>query len=231
MKSVYTYLISFWILYPGIHSSGALANIGTPDPEPRNSPDLPPESCSRMEKDSELPMISIRPISTEYSLTREETPTILFYVPYVAETGQFIVYQNNTSEALYQATFSLPETTGIVSLTINANLPADEYHNWYFRVNCTTLSGGSGEETISGWIYRQADQVVAQDVPFYYDEIAAIAQSYDEQLNQDWLALLTEIDRVDAEHPDGDIDLIDLVDYGQLPILGPVNLLEETARN
>ena len=218
------FLCFFWV---NNVTSGALAigePIGEPPSEPRTTPDLPPELCVKTEQENPA-MISLRPLANQYSLTTRENPAILFYIPYATEAGEFIVYQGNTPDEFYRSSFTLPNASGIVSVPINRNLLSEQYYRWYFRVNCN-LADGTAHETISGWIHRQ---VASANITSYYDELAEVALSQSEEKSSKWFDLLVEIDELDSTHPDGDIDSVDLVDYSQEPIWGPVNIISESA--
>jgi|GEM_PF-2554561 len=206
------------ILDPKISIGGT---SDAPPSDPRPSTSLPTESCQRWD-DSILPMINLRPIGNEYNWTRSETPTLLFYVPYRVNTGEFVVYRNNSAEELYRMTFTVPDAAGIVSLEISSPLPPNEYHEWVFQVNC---EGGDIKETVGGLIARQgvdaADPQDPNHLPFY-DVLAATATQHGTD-GPEWSDLLQAIDALDDAHSDWDIDFVDLADYSQIPILGPVS--------
>lgn len=75
-----------------------------------------------------------------FQLTVSDYPTFWVYVPYGSDkvsSGEFSIQQGEND--IYRATFKLPATPGIVSVTIPKTekpLELDKTYRWYFEMSC-----------------------------------------------------------------------------------------------
>jgi hypothetical protein len=80
----------------------------------------------------------LNPIA-ESGLTLAERPTFLVYVPQTsAQTAEFSLFDQN-NKGIYQTTFALTDTPGIVSFTLPSNAPPLEVgknYTWFFALIC-----------------------------------------------------------------------------------------------
>ena len=87
---------------------------------------------------SEPPLTALSPV-TELGLTVAEHPTFLAYVPQTtAQTVEFSLFDQN-NKGIYQTTFVLTNTPGIVSFSLPPNAPLLEIgkdYTWSFAMIC-----------------------------------------------------------------------------------------------
>lgn len=171
---------------------------------------LPVDTCLASPDDIDLPLIAIRPEwpqDSEPGSTQKNTPTLLFYIPQTPETsptGEFILQTRGNSRGrdiqnVYQRTFALSETVGVLPLTLPTTndsgeplLKENEYYRWYFKVHCTATNEEQREHVLKGWIRLMPEsgsstrELVSDtdNEPIYYDELAdaALAQLHSEPL-------------------------------------------------
>lgn len=164
-------------------------------------------------------------------LTATTHPTFLVYIPAGAEAVQYgefsLLLWPGEETRHYQTRFTLPESPGIVSITI-PELPAhalaeDQIYRWYFQLYCGADEGAQPDLTLSGTVQRVAltpersQQIEAVSPAIWYDSLANVANELkvspsDEQLQTTWRSLMQIIDAKDAE---------------AAPFVGPVLLVEE----
>lgn len=168
-------------------------------------------------------------------LTTTGSPTFLFYIPFEAEQIQFGEFSLLTwpgeQQRLYQVRFTLPQTPGIVSITLPSQpeytLQEGDYYRWYFQLYCQTGTGRQPDLTVNGMVQRVAltperERQIRDATPdVWYDALSQVAVRLqalpqDEELRQEWRSLLQTIE---AE------------DLAQEPLLGPVISLEATSSN
>lgn len=93
--------------------------------------------CPQDAKTSQ-PLTALSPV-TETGLTVAERPTFLAYVPKTtAQTAEFSLFEQN-NKGIYQTTFPLTNTPGIVSFSLPPNAPPLEFgkdYTWSFAMIC-----------------------------------------------------------------------------------------------
>jgi hypothetical protein len=159
-------------------------------------------------------------------LTTREHPTFLFYVPYASDevrVGEFsLLVGPEEKTRLYKTRFTLPQTPGIVSITLPSApeyaLEEGQYYHWYLKLYCQTNTSSQPSVDVNGWVQRVAltpereSQINAAAPDVWYDASANLALSLrvspqDARLRNDWLNLLKSIG---------------LEDLAQEPLVGPV---------
>jgi hypothetical protein len=114
-------------------------------PPPPNNPDETTGGgtrdggrCPQDATTSEPPLTALSPV-TEPGLTVAERPTFLAYVPQTtAQTAEFSLFDQN-NQGIYQTTFALINTSGIVSFSLPPNAPPLEIgkdYTWSFAMIC-----------------------------------------------------------------------------------------------
>jgi len=103
------------------------------------------------------PLTSLMP-STRLGLTFAERPSFFAYVPQSpAKTAGLLLLNDDDTEVVYEATFAMPSTEGIVRFDLPEAAPAlqvgKQYH-WYITTLCDATSGLSGSPSVEGWIER-----------------------------------------------------------------------------
>ncbi len=100
--------------------------------------------------------------SQYFSLTLQEHPAFFWHVlPQTAgENADFLLIDHGPmgQQIAYEATVDLPETPGIMQVTLPANVPAlqpGHRYQWFLSFNCDVTSLDS-QQHLSGWIERQA---------------------------------------------------------------------------
>jgi hypothetical protein len=164
------------------------------------------------------------------ALTTREHPTFLFYVPDASDeirVGEFsLLVGPQEKTRLYKTRFTLPQTPGIVSITLPSApeyaLEEGQYYRWYFKLYCQSNTSSQPDVDVNGWVQRVAltpereRQIKAAAPDVWYDASANLAESLralpqDVRLRNDWLNLLKSIG---------------LEDLAQEPLVGPVIPLE-----
>lgn len=110
---------------------------------------------------------------TNWGNTVAERPTLWFYVPYSPQqvsSGKFILQEvqgekpeNYVYQELYQISFTLPKTPGLVSFTIpstKAPLEIDKKYFWSFKLYCQPPEASTSDASsnpsilVEGWVDR-----------------------------------------------------------------------------
>jgi hypothetical protein len=200
------------------------AAVGQRPPAPPSTPPpndtrpgggLEPEgsACSALNDDLQALIPVENPV-----LTASAYPTILFYVPFGAEEveyGEFsLLLWPDEDVRLYQTRFTLPDSPGIVSVTLpetaDVALAEGQIYRWYFQLYCTGGEGAQPDLTLNGAVQRvpltpehsQHIQAGASDI--WYDALAYVANGLqaspqNQQLRNQWQALLDLIDAATVE--------------------------------
>jgi Domain of Unknown Function (DUF928) len=183
-------------------------------------------------------LVALVPIENPV-LTTSEYPTFLFYVPYGSKQVKFgefsILVGSSETTRLYRSRFTLPETPGIVSISLplasNAAIAKDLFYHWYFKLYCQENTSSRADLEVNGWIKRvdlPDAQVNEQMHPTslatpsvampmaWYDTLSDLADRLrtspqDNALKNRWRALLA---------------LIKAEDLADKPLVGSVHLLE-----
>ncbi|MFG6101111.1 DUF928 domain-containing protein [Leptothoe sp. EHU-05/26/07-4] len=146
-------------------------------------------------------------------LTTAAQPTFLFFNPFAADQvryGEFsLLLWPGEQQRHYHVRFTLPESPGIVSVTVPSlpeyALAEDQPYRWYFQLYCHDNINDQPDLTITGSVQRVAstperDQQIQVDAPnIWYDTLARVAEQLQEspqdpQIQENWNMLLQSID-------------------------------------
>ena len=181
----------------------------------------------------EPPLTALMPV-TNWGKTVSSRPTFWFYVPYSAQqvaAGEFVL-QEEGGKDIYRTNFTLPETPGFVSVSIEATQPhleINKWYRWYFKVYCGQ-DKSSPPIFVEGWVQRvemtpalqsQLKQATSREYAVYaanfiwYDAINELAklrsvERSNTALDNDWYNLLKSAE-------------IDLEEISREPIVGSVH--------
>ncbi|MBI4780714.1 MAG: DUF928 domain-containing protein [Oscillatoriophycideae cyanobacterium NC_groundwater_1537_Pr4_S-0.65um_50_18] len=92
-----------------------------------------------------------------FGKTAAERPTFWFYVPYRSSSTATFVLQDQDGNSIYQSDMVLPETAGILSVTLpatSAPLEAGKLYHWFFKLYCRSTS--PPDSFVDGWIQRES---------------------------------------------------------------------------
>ena len=119
---------------------------------------------TNQEKDI-TPLIALMPeivIETErksktyvWGKTTLNHPTFWFYVAYPANTYIEFILQDEAENEIYQTSFYLEKTPGIVSLTLpkdKITLETGKSYHWYFNIMCNRQD--TTDDFVEGWVER-----------------------------------------------------------------------------
>jgi len=166
-------------------------------------------------------------------LTISDYPTFWFYLPYAAEDIEFIQFSVNIRDEktgqektrLYQASFQLPGTPGIVGISLSSvpkyALEEGRFYHWYFKVYCKGNTSYQSDWDVNGWVQRvpatpeNERKIEAANPDIWYDALTHVAKRrlanpQDPNLKEDWTSLLEFIDRKE-------LDQVQLIDPIVLP--------------
>lgn len=136
--------------------------------------------------------------------TISDQPTFLFYIPDVSSDLKYVQFSlnNQEEETIYRGDFIVPETPGIVSLTV-PSLTSDQfinkqYYHWYFKVYCANNNSEQSNFYVEGWIKK----IDTENNPSWYDFSSNIYQQIlinpeDNLLREQWHNLLQFIEQED----------------------------------
>jgi hypothetical protein len=145
----------------------------------------------------------------------------LFYVPYGSDevrVGEFsLLLWPEEKTRLYKTRFTLPQTPGIVSITLPSApeyaIEEGQYYHWYLKLYCQSNTSSQPSVDVNGWVQRvplapeRERQIKAAAPDVWYDALANLALSLraspqDARLRNDWANLLKSIDSEDlAQEP------------------------------
>jgi hypothetical protein len=171
-------------------------------------------------KSTSKPLTALIPVKNPVLTTREH-PTFLFYVPYASDevrVGEFsLLVWPEEKTRLYKTRFTLPQTPGIVSLTLPSTpeyaLEEGKTYHWYLKLYCQTNTSSQPDLDVNGWVERVAltpereRQIKAATPDVLYDALANLAENLrtspeDATLRNDWVNLLKSIGLEDlAQEP------------------------------
>jgi hypothetical protein len=109
------------------------------------------------------PLLSLVPIQNTasstvvFGKTTAAYPTFWFYVPYRSVFTATFVLQDQDGNPVYESDVTLPQTAGILSLTLPetvAPLEAGKLYHWFFKLYCRSVS--PPDAFVDGWIQREA---------------------------------------------------------------------------
>lgn len=147
-------------------------------------------------------------------LTTTNSPTFLFYVPFTADQIQFgeftLLTWPGEEQRLHQVRFTLPQTPGIVSVSLppQTELQEGNSYRWYFQLYCQDGTGTQPDLTVNGMVQRVAltperERQIQDAMPnIWYDALAQVAAQLqtspnDAQLREKWRSLLQTIEAED----------------------------------
>lgn len=155
-----------------------------------------------------LPLTALMPTSNWGKTTRER-PTFWFYVPYSpqeAPLGEFVL-QDIERNDFARIPFILPQTPGLVSVTLSDDrspLEIEKWYRWYFKLYCDRQKSSSPIFT-QGWVQRISltselkeqmyKNIISTADRVWYDAIdelanRRLAQPNNAQILADWNRLL-----------------------------------------
>ncbi|MGM3306271.1 DUF928 domain-containing protein [Anabaena sp. WFMT] len=174
-------------------------------------------SCIHLEKGKPT-LTALTPRRDNQIKTSSDNPTLYFYVPKTtATTGEFVLRSEEDND-IYQTSFTLPSTSGIVQLNIppTAGIKTGKKYQWYFTLICNS-EDRSGDEYTEGDIQRTTissslNKDLQQATPLKQAEIYAKNDLWPETLNNiaqlrtqkpdEWQELLKSVGlEVIAEEP------------------------------
>ena len=122
-----------------------------------------------------------------------------FYVAYPANTHVEFVLQNEAENEIYQTTFILDKTPGIVSLTLpedKVTLETGKSYHWYFNIMCDPED--TTDDFVEGWVERvELNPVINNQLESVQplERISIYAE------NGLWYDTLTNLDRLGQTEP------------------------------
>lgn len=115
-------------------------------------------SCLTANKLPGKPALTALKPSTRLGLTVAERPSFFVYVPQSpARTAVFLLLSDDDTEVVYETTFALPSTAGVVRFDLPndaPNLQVGKQYHWYITTLCNTTAGLSGSPSVEGWVER-----------------------------------------------------------------------------
>lgn len=132
---------------------------------PGRRADAGSRGCSgdEMSNTSELTLTALVPTQATasstvvFGKTAAERPTFWFYVPYRSSSTATFVLQDQDGNPIYQSDVALPETAGILSVTLPATmapLETGKLYHWFFKLYCRSIS--PPDSFVDGWIQRES---------------------------------------------------------------------------
>lgn len=108
------------------------------------------------------PLLALVPVqetatsAVVFGKTAEDRPTFWFYVPYhVGSTATFVL-QDQDSNLVYESEVAMPQTAGILGLTLPETvtpLETGKPYHWFFKLYCRSVS--PPDAFVDGWIQRE----------------------------------------------------------------------------
>lgn len=150
----------------------AKVSFNPPTPEDNGAPSGSREGAgshglckiTNPEKDI-APLIAIMPEVNVKTTTKNKkyiwgettlaSPTFWLYVAYPVNSQVEFILQDRAENEIYQTTFSLDKTQGIISLTLppeQVYLETGKSYHWYLYVTCNL--GSSPDDFVEGWVKR-----------------------------------------------------------------------------
>lgn len=165
-------------------------------------------------------------------LTVDENPSFWFFVPYESKDipiGKFVL-QNEADEEIYQTNFTLPNTPGVVSVTLPSTVPLElnKDYQWYFKLYCSRQRL-QNPIFARGWMQKIAIQPSLKDLLKSTNKPRQRVAIYAE--NGIWYSALSELAKLrlnEAKNPilikdwKNLLGSVDLADLASKPIVGEV---------
>lgn len=172
----------------------------------------PPPQCKSTAKilHALIPQKNLGSLLIGQGLTTSQYPTFWVYVPYAPEdisSGEFSLH-NRRGQTLYRTSFSLPKTSGIVSIQLPLEqkyaLEDGQFYHWYFTINCGSNTSSKPDLVVDGWVRRVAltpdyeRQINTAQPDIWYDALTRLANlrltsPQDDKLKKDWNNLLNSV--------------------------------------
>jgi hypothetical protein len=141
-------------------------------------------------------------------LTTSSHPTFWFYIPYAAEDikrGEFVLVTQDEKTLIYETSFQLPKTPGIVNISLPASaefaLAEGQFYHWYLRIYCRGNTNDRADLSADGWVKKVAatpetERLINAGSPdIWYDSLTRLGNllltaPQDAKLRSDWHKLL-----------------------------------------
>nr|WP_243147337.1 DUF928 domain-containing protein [Scytonema sp. UIC 10036] len=147
----------------------------------------------------------------DLNLTFSERPTFWFYVPVFppqARMSEFIL-QDPEYNDVYRTSFTLPEKSGIISVTLPATnqkvLELNRTHRWFFKINCNPQDK-SAYFLVDGKVERVSpNQYPTENI--WFDNFTNLAENIKtapqtHTSKEEWIAFLKDGDLIEfAKEP------------------------------
>ncbi|MBW4510709.1 MAG: DUF928 domain-containing protein [Scytonematopsis contorta HA4267-MV1] len=163
-----------------------------------------------------VPLTALIPVSNQ-GLTVAEHPHFWIFVPYQSNniaSGEFVL-QDEQSNDVYRTNFTLPQTPGIVNISLEKAKPlqVNKKYQWFFKLYCSSEKL-SDPLFVKGWIQRIAKnpelerKLAAATTPekrftiysqnnIWYEAVTELAKqllkSQNNSLSSDWNNLLKHV--------------------------------------
>lgn len=201
------------------------SNPGLPG---RRQPASPRGPCF---PNNEKPLTALVP-KDNLGLTAIPHPSFFFYIPETpATTVQFVLVDEEINSKIYQTTFPITGTAGIVSFRLpnsqnSPSLKLGKKYHWYFSVVCDP-NDRSGDIYVDGWVQRVGPNPVLESELKNASVAAQIRLYKQHNLWQDALTTLTEQRRF---HPNDStlsaewtmlLRSVELDEFAQEPLIEP----------
>ncbi|MGI2908440.1 DUF928 domain-containing protein [Tolypothrix sp. VBCCA 56010] len=173
----------------------------------------------------EVPVTALIP-NKNPGLTVEEHPTFWFFVPYQFNNtsgGEFAL-QDEANNDVYRTSFKLPETAGIVSLSVpsTVSLELNKSYQWYFKIYCSRQNL-SNPVFVRGWVQRKALKPDLERLLQAANDKRSRIAIYAE--NGIWYSALTELAKLHFAEPKNTVFINDWTNL--LRDVGLENLAEQ----
>lgn len=92
-----------------------------------------------------------------FGKTAAAHPTVWFYVPQGSSLTATFVLQDQEGNSIYESDVALPQTAGVVSVTLPTTvspLETDSLYHWFFKLYCRETSPPI--QFVDGWIQRES---------------------------------------------------------------------------
>ena len=179
----------------------------------------------------EVPVTALIPAENP-GLTVDEHPRFWFFVPYQFSNtsgGEFAL-QDEANNDVYRTSFKLPETAGIVSLSVpsTVTLELNKSYQWYFKIYCGQQNL-SNPVFVRGWVEREALKPDLERLLQAANDKRSPIAIYAE--NGIWYSALTELAKLHSAEPKNTVFIDDwanllrdvgLENLAQQPIVGEV---------
>ncbi len=179
-----------------------------PDPNTTPGGGLDPSNSSCQK--TKQPLTALIP-PNNLGLTTSASPTFWFYIPYIREDikrGEFVVLSQDEKTVIYETTFQLSQTPGIVSITMplssESGLEESKIYRWFLRIYCTKSRTSNADLIVDGSVKRvemtaERERLINAASPdIWYDSLTRLGNvlltsPQNEKLKNDWNKLLESI--------------------------------------